>query len=507
MIGSPTYYFMSMKIYTIYFMNIIKEQRDTIIRENDTGQDELIRILETEGLTKQSTELIIKQTLSGNIDLSVLREQGYNHIKTIEFAAGEITGLQNVPDDLKSLSCSQQLLIELENLPPSLETLNIHNNYLKTLDLDRCKKLKVLNISHNHVDKIENMPASLEELYCDNNEIKLLDLRPVQQLRVLHISNNKAVIIENLPPSLVDFKSENNPMVELEYSNGDSLEKDSDSETEDESKPTKKKHTTVRRVDYIEALYEYFKLKAAYEERLKQQKKAAYANAAGKRKVAKRLVSEVKAKCINCSRPVGTIFTSENFRYTAICGDKKNPCNLKIILYNGLTKTNEYWLNNDRELLDDSKEAIIEQKMDTLFDYMSEEESVKQFKQKLADYNNDAAKYKDTEDRYNELYHDPNRIAMIKTKHELVYGLIATIRRMMGEYEKTGNAAILKTAIGIQVKELEPEIHNLRMLKYEIMEMNVKDGRHVLFQRDVSLAKTDYNIGEPVSVIHYEKNN
>jgi hypothetical protein len=482
-------------------MNIIKEQRDTIIRENDTGQDELIQILESDGISKQSTELIIRQPLSGNIDLSVLREYGYTYIKTIEFVEGEITGLQNVPDDLTSLSCSQQLLIELENLPPSLESLNIQNNYLKTLDLDRCKKLKVLNIINNHVNKIENMPPSLEELYCDNNDFKILDLQTVQQLRVLHISNNKAVIIENLPPSLVDFKSENNPMVELEYSNG----ADS-SESEDESKPTKKKHTTVQRVNYIEALYEYFKLKSAYEERLKQQKKTAYAKGDGKRKVAKRLVSEVKAKCINCSRPVGTIFTSDNARYTAICGDKKNPCNLKIILFNAITKTNEYWLNYDRELLDDSKEEIIEQKMDTLFDYMSEEESVKQFKHKLADYNKAASEYRATEDRYNELYHDPNRIELIHKKQELVYELIATIRKMMGEYEKTGNAEILRTAVGIQVKELEPEIHNLRMLKYEIMEMYNKEGSYVLFQRDVSLAKTDYNIGEPASIIHYEKN-
>ena len=54
--------------------------------------------------------------------------------------------------------------------------------------------------------------------------------------------------------------------------------------------------------------------------------------------VAKKLL-EIKPKCINCKRPVGTTFSAgkKDDRYTVTCGDP-NPgtrCKLDIVIFNG----------------------------------------------------------------------------------------------------------------------------------------------------------------------------
>ena len=105
------------------------------------------------------------------------------------------------------------------------------------------------------------------------------------------------------------------------------------------------------------------------------------------------------------------------------------------------------------------------------------------------------------------------------------------IKDLIEQYEKTSNGDLLKMAIELQVKELNPEIHNLRLLKYEIMEMitNSNDSysgqsqeisekyqstsedkekkkeppMYYLYQRYASLFKSEYNIGKPPKVVHY----
>jgi hypothetical protein len=77
------------------------------------------------------------------------------------------------------------------------------------------------------------------------------------------------------------------------------------------------------------------------------------------------------------------------------------------------------------------------------------------------------------------------------------------------EYENTQNREILKQAVYIQIKEIQPEIRNLRNLKYEIMELNEQiennKRKYSLYQYPVELTKLDSNIGEPHRVIKFNK--
>jgi hypothetical protein len=240
-------------------------------------------------------------------------------------------------------------------------------------------------------------------------------------------------------------------------------------------------------------------------------KRRVYKNEPNK-KLAKRNVLQIKPKCIKCRRPVGTKFSRNENRYEAICGDPNNPCSLDIQIFPGDLTQFQYLFDMVKEDFETVKDTIIRQKLDTLFNYISEEKSVSLFKKELELYNADSAFYKSYLDKYNELYHNETRENVIKTKSERLFKLIEKSRGLVEEYNKTNNYELLKSAVDLQIKDIIPEARNIRMLRHQIMEMVRSDesletpGRlpvYSLFQRPASIAQLDYSSGEQQRVIKF----
>ena len=99
------------------------EQREDIIKDNNTAQNQLLSVLEN--LTKSSKELKIDEALFGDLDFSILKEQGYGNIKSIILADGQITNIDGLPAGLLHFECPNNLLITLDDLPSSLKSLKI----------------------------------------------------------------------------------------------------------------------------------------------------------------------------------------------------------------------------------------------------------------------------------------------------------------------------------------------------------------------------------------------
>lgn len=478
-------------------MNIIKEQREDIIRENNTAQKDLVNILED--LNKRTDVLDIREHLQGDLDFAILKEMGFNNIKSISFDAGDITNIQNIPEGVTELKCGKNLLFSLENLPSSLTHLEIPENYLVSINVSEIPNLKHLNIAHNHLVSLENLSSEIEEIHCEHNKLTHLDLKGLPNLKVLNISNNNITIIENLPENIVDFTMENTPSIEFRNSpvipnmNKDKAEEDS----------------IQQNINYNESLYEYFRLKNKYETKLYDSRKTAFEYAVSK-KVGKKRAQLVKPKCIQCDRPVGTIFSRKDERYIAICGDTAQPCKLNIEIFSGGYDSIQRYLYLFYEQVQDEKDIIIRQKLDTLFNYVSEAESIQLFKKTLENFNFESQMLKDLMDSHNENYNNPTKNELIQKKKDLIFVFIERIRALLEEYEKTENRELLKTAVQLQIDDLLPETRNLRLLQSEHMEINdtkTKKGKieYALFKNDVALSKDDFTFGEPPRVIKFHK--
>lgn len=163
-------------------MSVVLKTRQSIINNSNTAQENLYGFLSK--MNKRSVDLDINESLSGNIDFSILQDEGFSFIKNIRFLKnGNITSIINLPKELEILHCNSQLLIELNDLPVSLVELKIENNYIDNIDVHKLNKLKILNISNNRFTEIENIRPSIEEFYLDNNNIKVLNLQELFQLK------------------------------------------------------------------------------------------------------------------------------------------------------------------------------------------------------------------------------------------------------------------------------------------------------------------------------------
>lgn len=479
-------------------MNIIEQQREEIITENNTAQESLINILET---GNRSTQLLrIREALQGDLDFSILSEYGYNNVQHITIERGEITSITGLPKSLFSLICPANLLIDMTDLPIGLKHIDVRNNYLKSISLGNLVQLETVNLSHNKIKELENLPSRVQEIVCDHNILAKLDLRGLDSLTKLVVSHNPITLIENLPEGGVyDIQMEGCPTVQFRNTPTVNLvDKDSIDEH-------------VQRTDYKEALNYYFRIKSDYEEKLLKQRKKIYKDEPNK-KIAKRLLQNVRPKCINCKQDGGTIFSQGKVeeRYTAKCGNTSSPCNLDISIYTGASTNIEDTLNVFKEEVDDLKDTIIRQKLDTLFNYVTEGKSVMLFKMQMKTFNENMTLYNRFLNEYNHIHNNKEKKVAIVEKTVDIYRMIEQNRELIKRYRTEGNQEILVAAVTEQLKEILPEIRRLTAMKYEAMEVvnvdaDIKKENFVVYKYPVSITRTNTVIGEKPRVITFNK--
>jgi hypothetical protein len=171
--------------------------------------------------------------------------------------------------------------------------------------------------------------------------------------------------------------------------------------------------------------------------------------------------------------------------------------------------------------MEEHKDSIIIQKLDTLFGYLSEYQSSEKFKKQIKEYSIDNRTLHELQTEHDELHANPHKLEMARAKLRQIHELKNTMKKMLSEYKTEGDEGILEVISNIYVNEYMPEIRNLQMLQYEIMEVNANiyvdssveeqyqkapTEEYWLFQRDVALAKDDILSGEPPRVIAYNSN-
>ncbi len=470
-----------------YIMNVILEQREDILANNNTAQNQFIIFLNKSH--KSSSVLNIEESLYGNLDLSILTNNGFNKVKKIKFNSGKITDLINIPNYIEELHIENNILLELNNLPVNLTKLNIENNFLSKIDFNNVNALEILNISHNNFETLDNLPTTLIEIYCNNNKITYINLFELNQLKIINAENNKLTIVDNLPNNIVSLYFDNNP--NIQYKSSESIPN-----TENVEKNNS---------NYFECLNIYFEKKQKYESELLKKKRKLYKNAPTK-KAGKRIASEAKAKCIYCGRNVGTIFSTKYRHYKAICGDAINPCELKIDIFCGDYFNLIEIMDEFYKILQELREDIINLKLDSLFDYLDKKDTVDIFEKKSKQYSDEENVYENLLQKYEQLFIFEKNIEKYNLYNENLKYIKEKSEEMMKLYNeyKSNNTKInfLKDAVDIHVNEIIPTIKNNNFLEFE--KIYVEDS--TLYKTQVSYSNLEYNFSEDPKVISFKIN-
>ena len=272
----------------------------------------------------------------------------------------------------------------------------------------------------------------------------------------------------------------------------------------DENEIVDENKTDDKKRKYLEGVDKYYEMKDQYETSINNEKKKIIAipNLSWKEKRLK--YSELRPKCINCGRPVGSIFScKENQDFerilSAVCGDKENPCpfNIKI----NLAETNDLreLMKEDEENLMEYKKSIILDKNNFLFGYITSEEAVKKFeeiREKVVTSTENSQYFLTL---FNVItYSSKKREELTKIQTEL-YTNIENIKKMMSEYEKTQNKQFVTDAVDVYIDDMIPRLKKLMNGKYAKSYIDYEDdGTYKLVQLPNSIEELEFVLGDQV---------
>jgi len=198
-------------------------------------------------------------------------------------------------------------------------------------------------------------------------------------------------------------------------------------------------------------------------------------------------------KCIGCSRNVGMLFSGKNQKYMATCGDTIKPCDLKIVLHRGdnynFRDTMEEMINT----LEETRANIIQQKMDTLFNYISEDKSAELFKKQLTAFQNISKQVEKNRKMYEDMYFNPQKKEIIQHKKKKIQEIIMEIQDHLNNNEMDEVVKKQNDIKGIS--------QYIQRENYEFMEVWVDSKEdYILEQQPVIYSKLEINHGEYIQV-------
>ena len=259
------------------------------------------------------------------------------------------------------------------------------------------------------------------------------------------------------------------------------------------------------------ALNTYYSLKSEYEDNVDKLKKKIMQNKTLSSKEKHKEFRKMKPKCINCNRPVGTIFDIrfqkevESRIAKAMCGDRTNPCTLNIDLNLGMIMNIEDELHDSETKIRDIRREIIKDKNDLLFGYVSAPDAIAKFdkiKEKMADAN---ASYEIILNTYMSIVDNKPVKEKINKLLLETYADIQSSHELVNKYEREQNVDFINDLVTMYITRMTPKLIQLRQLLYPYSAVEKYDNTCVLIQRKMEMEKMELDMATtPRGVIHFD---
>jgi hypothetical protein len=275
------------------------------------------------------------------------------------------------------------------------------------------------------------------------------------------------------------------------------------SSSSDKSSDTSSEKSSSER-DYKTYLNKYFEIKNTYDETQKKIKSK------GKK--------AVPIQCLQCGQRGGTLFSNKNNRYSALCGAEQS-CGLHLELYRGFFLNSTNVLYDYMNVLELSKEIIIILQNNDVYHY-AKDELKKKYETEKTHYETVTNLFMDLQKC---LYDNAEIKEKTKEKINSINKAVVDIRSTVEDFKKSKNTEFIQNAIENQINVLLPLLEELRHLKYEIVEEDIKEikktnkymkagemvvekrfvSQSILVEREVALDKEEINLKEPPAVIKW----
>jgi hypothetical protein len=258
----------------------------------------------------------------------------------------------------------------------------------------------------------------------------------------------------------------------------------------------------AEKTKFIETLDQYYRYKDKYESNLKKEKTQIIKLEGLSWREKRAEYMKVKPKCINCRRPVGSIFSTkkqdDGRHLIALCGDRKHPCPFNININLGLVQNIQENLRNDESELNEYKHKVIIDKNDLLFGYITPEQAVSRFdilKEQVSEF---TKIYEFTLETYLNVVDNEEKKAEIVKQQLEFYNNLDNFNLMINQYKSTQNTQLIVDAVELYTNSIQPRANEIMNKKYAYngVEYNIDDNTFHLIQLSITNENLEWDLTE-----------
>jgi Leucine-rich repeat (LRR) protein len=150
-------------------------------------------LVEINELPRMLKSLMLQENRNLNVN-NIPNFSNLENLKDLSLKKTCLNDLENIPNSVEKLEISYNNLKKINNLPKNLKMLDASNCQLKSIDEISlvATNLKYLNLSNNMIEILPTLPDTIEEVnISDNLLVKIENNIMPGQLKVFNIDNNK----------------------------------------------------------------------------------------------------------------------------------------------------------------------------------------------------------------------------------------------------------------------------------------------------------------------------
>jgi hypothetical protein len=261
--------------------------------------------------------------------------------------------------------------------------------------------------------------------------------------------------------------------------------------------------TNVSKPDYVDALNEYYRYKHDYDERYEEHKNAIKESNSltVQQKRAKIMQLKRNRKCVACGQSGGTHFTNEDGMLRAQCGNRSQPCSLRIEIVKGKFMSLEELANASLHNADVLKDHIIKTKLDLLFNYTTEEEALRKFETDRAALDQALDLYGGFRQKYLDVVRNPERREEAEALTAEFYAAVQTFKEMVKMGADSNTDSFIRDAATLYASTIVPLNERIMETKYVYSAMERDNGlgndMFRLVQKPYTLEQLEFEIDVP----------
>ena len=227
----------------------------------------------------------------------------------------------------------------------------------------------------------------------------------------------------------------------------------------------------------------YYTLKHKYEKKVSSALNKIYSKSdkspEKKRLTAKKYVPP----CINCKRKVGSIFSNDNLKYSIKCGDSEEPCNLNISASKDIIINLEEIVDSRDKHIDKIRESIVRTKLDFLFKYTNEADTLSKFEKQKNELNIENEHFYKRKEELSKRLNINDRELNNSINKGVYNETMKQIRENSTEFKKSGETNYLNENALLTKDVMLPLLKKIRETKYDVSKIESYEVNNDVFYK------------------------